>query len=326
MRPARRGFLFCSLVAALPAFAQLSRMRRVGVLTGRSREAAIETGLVAALAQAMHEHGHVEGRNVQYDWRYGAGDYAELRRLAEDLVRLKVDVIVADGTSAISAAKQATAEIPIVMSTSADPVGSGFVQSLARPGGNITGQTSIQIEAVPKRLELLAAVVPGLARIGALGNPANPSGAGFVKSVESAAKKFKLAVVVVQAKSLSELEAAFARLDQGKVQALVVTSDAFFIAQRRKLVDLAARSRLPVIYPNREYFDVGGLMVYGVNTPKMFRSAAAYVDKILKGARPGELAIEQPDALDLLVNLKTAEEIGLKMPQTLLIRANEVVR
>jgi putative ABC transport system substrate-binding protein len=316
--------LLCSLVAALPALAQTARVQRVGVLTGRSREAAIETGLVAALAQAMHEHGHVEGRNVQYDWRYGAGDYAELRRLAEDLVRLKVDVIVADGTSAISAAKQATAEIPIVMATSADPVGSGFVRSLARPGGNITGLSSQSPDLTGKRLALLREVVPNLRRLAIMGNVASPTGLLEIKESQAAARALGLEVVPLEVRAAKDIAPAFEPL-KGHADALYVIPDPIANTNRIRINTLALGARLPTMLGTRDAAREAGLMSYGPNNADLFRRAGDYVDKILRGAKPGDIPVEQPIKFDLVVNLITAQALGIEFPPTVLSIADEVI-
>ena len=328
MRRQRRRLLSSALAAlALPAFAQQrSNIPVVGVLSGRSRAAAIDTGIQAGFVQGMKELGWVEGRNIRYEWRFAAGGYSDLRRLADELVRLKVDVIVAEGTSAVGPARQATSTIPIVMATSSDPVGSGFVASLARPGGNVTGLSSIAVEATRKRVELLVTTLPGLSRLAALVNPKNRGSKAFLREVESAARLFNLRAVPLQASTTDEITAAFQLMNREKVQAVIVPTDAFFITQRGQIVDLAAKARLPAIYPTQEFFVSGGLMVYGVSVAQMYRRSATYVHKILKGASPSELPVEQPDALELFVNLKTAQQLGVTIPQTVLMRANEVVR
>jgi putative ABC transport system substrate-binding protein len=312
---------------ALPAFAQQrSNIPVVGILSGRSRAAAIDTGVQDAFLRGMRELGYVEGRNIRYEYRYAGGRYDDLRRYAEELVRLKVDVIVGTGASAIAPAKDATSTIPIVMTNASDPVGSGFVASLARPGGNVTGLSSIAVEATPKRLELLVTTIPGLHRVALLTNPNNRATKFFVREVHAAAPRFKLHIVSVQAGTAEEIEAAFSLMMREKVQAFVPASDSLFINQRHQIVGLAAKSRLPAVFPNREYFAAGGLMAYGIDTADMHRRAATYVDKILKGAKPGDLPVEQPDKFELLVNLKTAQELGVTIPYALVMRANEVVR
>ena len=309
--------------SALPARGQSGP--RVGILSGRSRQAAMDTGIHGAFVKGMQELGYVEGRNVRYEWRYAEGDYAELRRMAEELVRLKVDVIVAEGTTATAPAKQATRTIPIVMSTSSDPVGAGLVASLARPGANITGLTSTALDATAKRLELLAAVVPGLSRVAALANQDNPSGAAFLREAQAAAGQFNLRILPFNAETPDAIERAFSTMVQERAQALIVTTDAFLFSHRRQIVNLTAKARLPAIFPTRDFHDIGGLLIYGHSVADMSRRAAGYVDKILKGAKPADLPIQQPDKFELLVNLKTAKALGLTIPQHLLMRANEVI-
>ena len=327
MQRQRRVLLLGGLAAlVLPVFGQQSAMPRIGILSGRSRAAAVETGVQAGFVQGMKELGWVEGRNIGYEWRFAAGGYSDLRRLADELVRLKVDVIVAEGTSAVGPARQATSTIPIVMATSSDPVGSGFVASLARPGGNVTGLSSIAVEATRKRLELLVTTIPRLSRLAALANPNNPGSKAFLREVASAAEQFNLRAVPVHASTKDEIAAAFQLMKREKVQAVILATDVFFITQRGQIVDLAAKTRLPVIYPNREFSLSGGLMIYGLSVAHMYRQSATYVHKILKGANPAELPVEQPDALELLVNLKTAQQLGITIPQTVLMRANEVIR
>lgn len=314
-----------ALLFPLAGHAQQKNTARIGILSGRSRQAAVETGIQAAFVRAMAERGYIEGKNVRYEWRYAAGDYGELRRMAEDLVRLKVDVIVAEGTSAIRPAREATRTIPIVMSTSSDPVGAGLVSSLARPGGNITGLTSTAIETTLKRVEILVMLIPGLKSVAALANPNNPSGKAFLRDADAAARGFNLRVIALQAGTIQEIESAFAAMSEQKAQALVVPTDAFFNSQRRQIVALAAKARIAAIYALREFLDVGGLLVYGHDLTDLTRRAAVYVDRILKGAKPAELPVEQPDTFQLMVNMRTANALGIAVPQTLLMRANEVV-
>jgi len=324
----RRRLLACLAgglaASALPARGQ--SVPRVGILSGRSRQAAIDTGIHGAFVKGMQELGYVEGRNVRYEWRYAEGDYAELRRMAEELVRLKVDVIVAEGTTSTAPAKQATRTIPIVMSTSSDPVGAGLVASLARPGGNITGLTSAALDATAKRLELLAAVVPGLSRVAALANPSNPSGAAFLREAQAAAGQFNLRILPFSAATPEAIERAFSTMVQERAQALIVTTDAFLFTHRRQIVNLVAKARLAAIFPTRDFYEIGGMLIYGHSVADLSRRAAGYVDKILKGAKPADLPIQQPDRFELLVNLKTAKALGLTIPQHLLMRANEVIK
>jgi len=298
----------------------------VGVLSGRSRQDAVDAGTQGAFLKGMQELGYVEGRNVSYEWRYAAGNYGELRRMADELVGLKVDVIVAEGTSAISRARQATRTIPIVMSPSSDPVGAGFVASLGRPGGNTTGLTSGGLETTLKRIELLVTAVPGLKRLAVLTNPNNPASQSFVREAQSAAQHFNARVVSLQAASAGEIEAAFSAMTREKADALLLPPDALFNSQRRQIVRLAADARIPAVYPLREYFGIGGLLVYGHDLADQFRRAATYVDRILKGAKPGDLPVEQPGKFELFVDLRTAKALGLTVPQQLLMRADDVIR
>ena len=314
-----------ALLFPLVAHAQQGSTARIGILSGRSRQAAVDTGIQAAFVRAMAERGYVEGKNVRYEWRYAGGDYSELRRMAEDLVRLNVDVIVAEGTSAIRPAREATRKIPIVMSTSSDPVGAGFVSSLARPGGNITGLTSTAIETTLKRVEILVTLIPGLKRVAVLANPNNPSGKTFLRDADAAARAFNLSLIALQAGTIQEIESAFAAMSAQKAEALALPPDAFFNSQRRQIVALAAKARIAAIYALREFLEVGGLLVYGHDLTDLTRRATVYVDRILRGAKPAELPVEQPHTFELLVNLKTANALGIRVPQTLLMRANEVV-
>jgi putative ABC transport system substrate-binding protein len=298
----------------------------VGILSGRSRQAAVDSGNHGAFLERMRELGYVEGRSVHYESRYAGGDYAELRRMAGELVRLNVDVIVAEGTTAIDPLRQASATIPIVMATSADPVGSGLVASLGRPRGNVTGLTSSGIEATAKRIELLVAALPGLSRVALLVNPDSRTHPTVLREARSAAGKFKVKVIDLRAGSPEGLESAFVAMRRERAGAVIVPADAFFNSQRRQIVDLAAKNRIPALYTLREFFDAGGLFVHGVDLTDLYRRAASYVDKILKGAKPGDLPVEQPDKFELLVNLRAAKALGLTIPQNFLMRADEVSR
>jgi putative ABC transport system substrate-binding protein len=309
----------------LASIAQQKSMPRVGILSGRSRQAAIDGGIHGAFLKGLQDLGYVEGRTVHYEWRFAGGQYKDLRRMAEELVGLKVDVIVAEGTSSIGPAKEATGTIPIVMTTSGDPVGAGFVASLARPRGNITGLTSGAMETALKRLELLVAIVPGLTRVAVLANQNNPRGQGVLREAQSAARQFNLQVVALHAATPEEIEAAFSAMTLQKAEALLVPTDALFNTQRRQIVRLAAKARVPTIYATREFFDAGGLLVYGHDVADLTHRAAAYVDKILKGAKPGDLPVQQPGNFELLINVKTAKALGVTIPQSLLMRANEAI-
>jgi putative tryptophan/tyrosine transport system substrate-binding protein len=315
-----------ALAAAPATLAQSGRVPRIGILTGRTSQGALDGGIHGAFIEGMARLGYVEGKNVRYEWRYAGGNYAELRRMAEELVRLKVDVIVVEGSSSIGAAKDATDTIPIVMMTSSDPVGAGFVSSLGRPGGNITGLTSRAMEATLKRLEILVTLVPGLKSVAALANPNNPGVKIFLREADAAARKFNLRLFALHAGSAQQIEAAFLALSAQKADALMVQTDALFNSQRSQIAALAAQARIPAIYALREFVEVGGLLVYGHDIADMARRAALYVDKILKGATPAQLPVEQPHTFQLLINLKSAHALGIAVPQSLLMRADEVVR
>lgn len=315
-----------AMLYPLAVGAQRKPLPRIGVLTGRSARGALEGGVHGAFIAGMARLGYVDGKNIRYEWRYADGNYAELRRMSEDLVRLKVDVIVAEGSSSIGAAKAATDTIPIVMLTSGDPVGAGFVASLGRPGGNITGLTSTAMAATLKRLEILVTLVPGLKSVAALLNPNNPGAKMFLREADAAARKFNLRLIAVQAGNAQQIEAALLAASAQKADALMVQTDALFNSQSSQIAGLAAQAKIPAIYALREFLEVGGLLVYGHDVADMARRTTLYVDKILKGAKPAELPVEQPHTFQLLINLKSANALGIAVPQSLLMRANEVVR
>jgi putative ABC transport system substrate-binding protein len=233
---------------------------------------------------------------------------------------------VTAGTVATGAARQATATIPIVMGATADPIGNGFVKSLAHPGGNITGLSSLRTDTTPKLLEMLRSVAPSLSRVAILVNPANVSQPILIKSIQSAAQSMSLTIVPVEARTATDIERAFATISQEKVSAIIVARDGVFLEQRRQIAGFAAKNRLSTISDNREYVDAGGLMSYGPNLADQFGRAADYVDNILKGAKPGDLPVEQPTKLELIINLTTAKALGLTIPQSLLLRADEVIQ
>jgi putative tryptophan/tyrosine transport system substrate-binding protein len=279
---------------------------------------------VTALRQALRERGYVDGQNIAIEPR-GSDDIPRLYDLATDLVQSKVDVIVTQGTPGVQAAQRATRTTPIVMAASGDAVKLGLVASLGRPGGNITGQTIIAAEYIGKRLEILRAIVPSVSRIAILWNPANPGLVDQMKSADDAARTLGVALQRVEARRPDELERAFQAARNGRAGALLVTDDAVLNTHRARIASLAAASRLPTIYGLRTV-ETGGLVSYGPNLLEMFRSAAIYVDKILKGAKPADLPIEQPTTFELVINLKTAKTLGLTIPQTLLLRADQVIQ
>ena len=278
------------------------------------------------LRSGLRDLGYVEGKNIVIEVRSAEGEIERLARLAAQLVEMKVDVIVATGTPAIQAAQRATNIIPIVMGSVGDPVGFRFVASLSRPGGNITGLTSITADLSSKYLELLRTAVPKLSRVAVLMNPGNPSHARlFVPNILAAAKKNGVSIVPVQLNSASQISAAFSVVKQERVGALIVLPDGLFYGQARRIAEFALQQHLPTMFADREPVETGGLMSYGQNLAENFYRAATYVDKILKGAKPGELPVEQPTKLELVINRKTAEAIGLTIPQELILRADRVI-
>ena len=280
---------------------------------------------VAALREGLRESGYVEPASLIVDIRWGDGSLDRLPSLAVDLVQLPVDVIVTDSTAAALAAKHATATIPIVMGTGAsDPVGRGLVASLARPGGNVTGLTLPNLTG--KRLEFLKEAVPRLTRIGYIWNPANPGGKNDVKGVEAAARALGLQVHSFAVTNDGDLDAAFAGAIRDGVGGVLVMSDFVLHGLREHIVQLAVRHRLPGIYETREFVEAGGLLAYGVNVPANFRRAGMLVAKILKGAKPADLPVEQPTKFEFVINLKTAKALGLTIPPAVLARADEVIQ
>ena len=325
----RRAFIVlltaAALAAPLAADAQPpEKVRRIGVLYSGSPP--FVSHVTEAFRQGLRERGYVEGRNIAVEYRYAEERYERLPDLAAELVRLKADVIVAPTTPAARAAKQATATIPIVMVAVADPVGSGLVASVIRPGGNVTGMSVVVPELSGKNLQLLREVLPGITRVGVLVNPVNPVSAVELREIEVAARSLGLRAQLMEVRAPTEFERAFAAMVRERAGAVTVLVDAMFFSERKRMVDLAAKSRLPAIYQRREYVEEGGLMAFGPSLIDLFRRAAGYVDKLLKGARPGDLPIEQATKFELVVNLKTAKALGLTIPQSVLLRADQVIQ
>jgi putative ABC transport system substrate-binding protein len=269
--------------------------------------------------------GYVEGQNILIEGRYYGDRTERLPALAAELVRLNVDVIVAGAPPAPEAAQRATSTIPIVMASHADPVGSGLVVSLARPGRNVTGLSALSPELVGKRLQLLKEAVPRISRVAVLSNPTIPSHALELREAEVAARSLKVQLQVLQARAPSDFASAFSAMTKDRAGGLIALGGSMFFAHRTRIVELAAQSRLPAMYGVKEYAEAGGLMTYGVNLRESFRRAATYVDRILKGAKPGDLPIEQPTKFEFVVNLKTATALGLTIPPSLLLRADQVI-
>jgi putative tryptophan/tyrosine transport system substrate-binding protein len=302
---------------------QPGRVWRVGFITGASFEAF--SPLYAGFQQGMRELGYLEGKDYISEWRSVEGKYERVPEIAAELARLKVDVIVTGTIAALPALKRTITTIPIVMAISTDPVGSGLVASLARPGGNMTGLASSFDESSPKQLELLAMIVPSGSRIGLLGNPNNPNYSAVLKSAQDACQKAGLSIVALEARNPQEIDGAFGAFAKERVPAVMIAADAVFFGQRWRIAKLALANRLPTMFPSREYTEAGGLMSYGENLADFFRRAAPYVDKIFKGAKPGELPIEQPTRFNLAINRKTADALGITISPQLYMFADEVI-
>ena len=318
------AFVTCAVsLVAVAARAQQKAMPLIGWLGNSSP--AIGANSVAAFRQGLGEIGYVEGQNVAFEYRWAEDHYERLPALADDLARLKVDLIVAGGgMPAAFAAKNATSTIPIVVTTVADPVGAGLVASLAKPGGNLTGISILARELTPKRLQLISEFVPRAKTIAFLVNP-NAANKSVTRQLQEAAEVKGVQLPVVKAGTEQEIDAAFATLINLPAEALVVAADPFFFNRREQIVALASRYAVPAIYFTREYTDSGGLISYGPNLPASYRQAGVYAGKILKGAKPADLPVEQPTKFELVINLKTATALGLTVPQSLLARADEVI-
>ncbi len=309
---------------SLPADAQQpARIPRVGILSDYSPSLTVKS--LEPFVQKLRDLGYVEGQNIAFEYRHGDGNNEILPSLAAELVRRQPEIILAVGTPAAQAAKGATQTIPIVFCRAADPVGMGLVPSLARPGGNLTGVSVLQTETGAKRLELLIMAVPGVKRVGVLWDPSFPSGGPELKEIETAAPSLNLELVPVGVKGPDEFEPALRAMVQQRAGALFVAPAVIFFEHLQQLVALTVKARLPAIFLRRDFAEAGGLMSYGTNYPDMYRRAAAYVDKILKGEKPADLPVEQPTKFELVINLKTAKALGLTVPQALLARADEVI-
>ena len=301
---------------------QQGKVWRVGILSPTS--ASLSSPNTGAFLKGMRELGYVEGKNLVIEWRFADGKLERLPDLAAELVQLKVDIIVTAGATAISAAQKATTTIPIVMASTGDPVGSGFVKSLARPGGNITGLSNMAGDIAAKFIDLLRSVVPKLSRVAML-TPSTTYGE-LSKSVQAAAQKAGVKTLVAEASTPQEIENAFSMMVREKADAVFVGSPTVFAQQHRQIAELALKYRMPSLFQDRVTVEAGGLMSYGQKLTDSYQRSATYVDKILKGAKPGDLPVEQPVSFELVVNLKTAKALGLTIPQTLLLRADEVIQ
>ena len=326
----RREFItFLGGVAAawpLAARAQqpTATTHRLGLLFATSEQGAKARGLLEAVTQGLKEYGWVEGQNIAIEYRFADGKADALPKLAVEVVQLRVDAIVTDSTPAAHAAQNATRTVPIVGIIN-DPVASGLVVSLARPGGNITGVSLQSAELAGRRIQLLTELVPGLARVAILSNPANQSLAGLVKQSQAAAQSLGIEIEVADAPAPDTLENAFAAITAARAGALIVLPDVMFFAQYPRVVAFTAASHLPALFPEKQPVEGGGLMAYGPSIPASFRRAGAYVDKILRGANPADLPVEQPTTFEFVINLKTAKALGLTVPDKLLSTADEVI-
>jgi putative ABC transport system substrate-binding protein len=312
------------LVKAFPANAQpATRVHRIGVLSPGAPVTSSQ--LDAAFTQGLREHGYVEGQNVVVERRFAEGRAERISELAAELLRLKVEVIVTSTDLGIAGVKRQTQTIPIVMANSTDPVATGFVASLARPGGNVTGLTGNSPELSAKRLGLLKEVVPGLSRVAIMWNPDDRGAVLDYKEAERAARSLRLQLQSVEVGRADDFDRAFSALTTGRAEALIVVGSALAFTNRGQIVSLAQKNRLPAMYGQRAYVDAGGLIAYGPDLADAWRRAAGYVDKILKGAKPADLPVEQPTKFELVINMKAAKALGQTIPQSLLLRADEVI-
>jgi putative ABC transport system substrate-binding protein len=332
-RLSRRAFVSSlAALAASPAIVFLPQSsyaqqpalpRRIGVLLV---SISTKSKVAQAFRDGLRDAGYAEGRDVVIEWRSANGDYARIPELTADLVQRKVDVIVVQTTPAAQAVKRATSTIPIVLAFVADPVGSGLVTSFAHPGGNVTGLSLMSAELGAKRLQLLKEANPRLTRVAVLWNPDMPWHSKEIAALKAAAPALSLKLSFVRARTPDEFSPAFSEISRTHAQGLYLMDDAFFVTHRTTLLNLASKARLPTSYGIRTFVDEGGLMSYGPSSSDMFRRSAGYVDRILKGAKPSELPVEQPTRFELIVNLKTAKALGITIPQTILLRADEVIR
>ena len=322
------GTMAGGLIAApLAAEAQpAKKVPRIGFLVAASASDTAYVRLIEAFRQGLRDLGYVEGRNVVIEYRYAGEKSERLPALAAELVRLKVDVIVSHGNPGPLAAKQATSAIPIVMTSTGDPVASGFVSSLARPGGNVTGLSLMVPELGGKRLQLLKEILPGLSRVAVLWNAASPYASLVVRETEATATTLGVQLQSLVVRGPDDFEGALAAATSGRAGALTVVEDPLTITKRTQIVDFSAKSRLPAIYGVKEFVDAGGLMSYGVHLADLYRRAATYVDKILKGAKPADLPVQQPTKFEFVINLKTAKALGLTIPPSVLHRADELIQ
>jgi len=315
------------LLGTVPATAQQpKKVPRIGFLSPQSPSDPRIQRFREAFRQGLRELGWVEGQNIAIEYRWAEGRTERLADLASELVSLRVDVIVAATTLAISPAKQATGTIPIVMAVAADPVATGFVASIARPGGNITGLSMMASDLVGKQMQLIKELLPKISRVALLWNPANPANAPQLPQAQDEARALRVRLQLLETRGLSEIDGAFAAMTRERAGAVIVLVDAMLVDHRKIIADLAAKSRLPAVYGLTDHAEAGGLIAYGTNVADLYRRAATYVDKILKGTKPADLPVEQPTKFEFVINLKAAKQIGLTIPQSVLYRADKVIR
>jgi putative ABC transport system substrate-binding protein len=303
---------------------QPARIPRIGILIPDS--ASVISARLEAFRQRLRDLGYVEGKNIVIEYRYAEGKFERLPDLAAELVRLKVDVIVTTSSAGIMAAKKASATTPIVFAAAADPVGTGIVSSLARPGGNITGLSLMAPDLDGKRLELLKEAFPNIVRVAFLWRTGGPRGNLALTEIEAAAKALGVKLLSLPVRSLDDFDSAFARAKRDGAEALITNPSSLINTQQRQVLDFAAKNRLPATYPASEFVEAGGLMSYAPNYTDLWRRAADFVDKILKGTKPADLPVEQPKKFEFIVNLKTAEQIGLTIPPKVLAQADKVIK
>ncbi len=312
------------LALSLPVEAQEpKKVPRIGFVLGGSPGA---DSRVEAFRQGLRDLGYIEGKNIAIEWRFAEGKEDRVPKLAAELVHLNVEIIITDGTNVTRAAKNATKTIPIVMASDADPIGNGFIASLARPGGNITGLTNLLTDLSGKRLEILKEAIPGISRVGVIWNPENPSSVSAFKETQVAAQGLAMQLQSLEVRGPDDFEGAFQAATKRQARALSVVSDSLMFSNRKRLLELAAKYRLPTMHTQSLWVEAGGLMSYGTYFPDLWRRAAIYVDKILKGAKPEDLPVEQPMKFEFVVNLKTAKQIGLTVPPNVLARTDKVIK
>ncbi|MBI3372768.1 MAG: ABC transporter substrate-binding protein [Betaproteobacteria bacterium] len=322
----RRETLLAMLALGTPPLHALAQQAgkfwRIGILSQSDRKA---SEIFDHFLRGLRELGYVEGKNLSIEWRYADDKLDRLPALAAELVALKLDVIVSHANAGPLALQKATSTIPTVMTSTSDPVASGLVKSLARPGGNITGLTTMNIDLSAKRLELLLEMVPKLSHVAVLLEPASPASRPLLDSLKSAATKLGVKILPVETRTLKEVEEAFGAIAKQNARALILPSDPLFSGNRIRIAELATKNRLPTMAAERRYAEAGSLASYGTRLADSYHRAATYVDRIFKGAKPADLPVEQPTTFELVINMKTAKALGIKVPQSILVRADRVI-